>query len=295
MTTSNGKPRSLPAAHKRAAARALSDLLVTPDGKLSAFRARHIGRESELDLDYLKQAREILEQLCMAIRGGNEDEWTTVRETWQAMTGVTGEGHDPGTNEDPSEPNARQSAPSPPSAPEGSVQFRVAEAAAVGQGPKPPKGPTTMPAPARSETTSPLPGGSAPLPGFVAAPQGSGRRPHANEPVGDFMGQMEQKADVQAPKPDQVATEAAPCNELKDMMRKAEEAIHWPVETYAYLCARLAIYPDQSDALWAEQGLGDPTARGIVERKWKSRLGSDPKLHQRYKELLKQYRSGSKR
>ncbi len=108
----------------------------------------------------------------------------------------------------------------------------------------------------------------------------------------DFVASLAPKNIVQPPLADQQATASGPIAGVKDLIRMTQEAIQWPVETYAYVCARVAADPKQAAAVWKEHGITDDSSRKIVERKWQQRLAADPNLHRQWSELMERFQSG---
>jgi hypothetical protein len=61
------------------------------------------------------------------------------------------------------------------------------------------------------------------------------------------------------------------------------------LEQYAALCAELAAFPQQQDAVFQRYGLGAQRDRAAVDAAWKHRLGADPDEYQRWLALYQQH------
>jgi hypothetical protein len=69
----------------------------------------------------------------------------------------------------------------------------------------------------------------------------------------------------------------------------AEEAIEWPVEKYAWLCAELAEDPERAADVWSSHGL-DEEARELVRDAWDKRLERDGRLREQHRTLVERFR-----
>jgi len=69
----------------------------------------------------------------------------------------------------------------------------------------------------------------------------------------------------------------------------AEEALSWPVEKYAWLCAELLHAPGRAKQLWAVHGLVSSSVRRAVTNRWNRRLDDDPELKSEHAELVQRY------
>jgi hypothetical protein len=63
------------------------------------------------------------------------------------------------------------------------------------------------------------------------------------------------------------------------------------IERYAALCAELAVYPAQQEAVFQRYGLGDPRERAAADGAWKARLQRDPAEYQRWQALYQEHRA----
>jgi hypothetical protein len=69
----------------------------------------------------------------------------------------------------------------------------------------------------------------------------------------------------------------------------AEEAIEWPVEKYAWLCAELAEDPERAADVWSSHGL-EEEARAVVRDAWDKRLERDGRLREQHRTLVERFR-----
>ncbi len=93
------------------------------------------------------------------------------------------------------------------------------------------------------------------------------------------------------PAQDQQATAAENIADVREQALAAERAIKWSVEQYAWLCAQLENEAHQRHIVFARYGLGLEMLRDRVTQTWNQRLADDPALHQRWAELVAQYRA----
>jgi hypothetical protein len=78
-------------------------------------------------------------------------------------------------------------------------------------------------------------------------------------------------------------------DDVRDGMLAAEEAMAWPLEKYAWLCAELAHAPDRVEHVWALHGLMTDAVRRAVETAWRRRLDNDAELEGKHDELVSRY------
>jgi hypothetical protein len=62
------------------------------------------------------------------------------------------------------------------------------------------------------------------------------------------------------------------------------------LQTYASLCAALAVFPDREAAIGEKYGVPSEAARVLVETDWRSRLEADPNLRAEWEQLFITYR-----
>ena len=89
--------------------------------------------------------------------------------------------------------------------------------------------------------------------------------------------------------PDQGETQIALHDVVKVTMEAANEAMTWPLEKYAWLCAELAHAPDRADQVWSLHGLSKGPARSAVRKAWKQKLDDDPQLAEQHSQLVQRY------
>jgi hypothetical protein len=58
---------------------------------------------------------------------------------------------------------------------------------------------------------------------------------------------------------------------------------------YAALCAELAVFPEQAEAIFGRYGLSVPRDRLAVDLAWKERLRRDPADHQQWQARYRHY------
>jgi hypothetical protein len=78
-------------------------------------------------------------------------------------------------------------------------------------------------------------------------------------------------------------------DDIRDGMLAAEEALSWPLEKYAWLCAELKHAPDRAEHVWALHGLAGVPVRRAVEKAWDKRLDRHPDMREKHDELVTRY------
>jgi hypothetical protein len=65
----------------------ISGLLTSGDDELEAFRAKRIGRDSQVSIEHLRLVRSMLDALVQALHDDDEEQWARVRSSWSALSG----------------------------------------------------------------------------------------------------------------------------------------------------------------------------------------------------------------
>jgi hypothetical protein len=76
-----------------------------------------------------------------------------------------------------------------------------------------------------------------------------------------------------------------------DPRKAAAEAMSWPLEKYAWLCAELEHAPSRAEHVWSLHGLADEEARRLVQKAWDEQLEDDEEVKQEHSKLVDRYKS----
>ena len=77
--------------------------------------------------------------------------------------------------------------------------------------------------------------------------------------------------------------------ELADAVAATSQALAWPLEKYAWLCAELSHAPAQAEHVWALHGLDNEQAQVAVREGWQQRLQSDAALAAEHQRLVEHF------
>ncbi len=72
--------------------------------------------------------------------------------------------------------------------------------------------------------------------------------------------------------------------------KAAAEAMAWPLEKYAWLCAELEHAPKRAEHVWSLHGLADEEARRLVQKAWDEQLDEDEELREEHGKLVERYK-----
>ncbi len=299
-------------ADRRTASRLFQELLTTMDADLSKFRKRRIGRESELDLEYLKQARQVLEVLGETLIRGDDDLWQGVRAAWQELW--------PSAMQPKAEPKA---APEPEaSEPAAEVEAAseqkpsLADEAAAPPRPVPPRPPTPPATGENSESPWAPPEPAEPVPqadsdvgggtvqalpaealkAMAAVPFDSGGKPLTAPPpeAAEQAEPFNPEPSSEEPSSDEPVgsgtVQALPADALKAMAAVpfGDEQPAGPplpeltVEQYAGLSVECNLYPGHLAQTLQRYGVPDEATRLQLDQVWQQRFAADPELKQRF-------------
>ena len=112
----------------------------------------------------------------------------------------------------------------------------------------------------------------------------SGGEGYAPSPIHEIIGNSER-----APKLMGEGNTELVLPDLDDELEAAEDALSWPIEKYAWLCAELEHAPNRAEDVWGNHGLGAQGVRRAVRRAWDKRLERDEELRARHDQLVKRY------
>ena len=70
----------------------------------------------------------------------------------------------------------------------------------------------------------------------------------------------------------------------------AADAVSWPLEKYAWLCAELDHAPARADHVWSLHGLDTDDLRQVVQEAWGAKLAEDEDLAREHAKLVERYR-----
>lgn len=286
------------------AASIFRDLLMTPASDLDGF-SRRAGLSGHPDPSDVKQAKEILEVLVVAMQSGAGPNWERVNTMWSTLHARHGalapsalEPQRPGwVRPAPAKPSLGDAPPGTPAyaAQQERLQRFVPGRPHPGQI-DPRMAPHYDPAPGQApqqafDPYSAQPAASAdppPPPGRDAWPAppglyGAANMPYAPQPPSE---------DVPAPQvyrppppPQRRQAPAAP-----EPQRPAGD-IQESVARYASFCAACAAAPDRVFATMVEYGISSPQARDDLDELWNERFDGDAGLHKQWEQLFHQFRN----
>ena len=76
-----------------------------------------------------------------------------------------------------------------------------------------------------------------------------------------------------------------------DSRKAAAEAMSWPIEKYAWLCAELEHAPKRAQHVWSLHGLADDEARRLVQKAWDEQLEGDDEMRKEHETHVQRYRT----
>ena len=76
-----------------------------------------------------------------------------------------------------------------------------------------------------------------------------------------------------------------------DSRKAAADAMSWPIEKYAWLCAELEHAPKRAEHVWSLHGLVDEDSRRLVQKAWDEQLQEDEELRKEHETLVQRYRT----
>jgi hypothetical protein len=128
----------------------------------------------------------------------------------------------------------------------------------------------------------PMPFGDQPSPEFVASLQAPRRSSAANA----FSGTLPLESDLRAQ-----VKEALPFGKSTAEASQAAVTPQLTLESYASLCAELAVHPERAPEILPRYHLPDAVTRQAVDAAWQRRFAAHPDTQQRWSELCASYRA----
>ena len=144
--------------------------------------------------------------------------------------------------------------------------------------------------PKKTQGFAVAPAAPSPDAGFRGRLMGNVNDPNDSPPsdaasAGNFVERLApQGIAVQAPAAGQTSTSTVG-GESVDAAKAASDALRWPIEKYADVCARVEREPHRQELIWAEHGVVGKYMVRVVKR-WRKRFAEDPSLEAQWRALV---------